>query len=73
MNFSSDIVMPSSGAALRTASTIQVCQHCYYSSSAAAVAAVVTHKLSCGAGFAVAVVAAAGNIDHGSPALDLCG
>ena len=78
VDFSPDIVMPNSGAALRTASTIHVGQHCYYSSScsaaAAAAAVVVTHKLSYGAGFVVVVVVGGGgNIDHGGPAVDLCG
>ena len=79
VDFSADIVMPNSGAALRTASTIHVGQHCYYSSScsaaaaAAAAAVVVTHKLSYGAGFVVVVVVGGGNIDHGGPAVDLCG
>ena len=77
VDFSSDIVMPNSGAALRTASTIHVGQHCYYSSScsaaAAAAAVVVTHKLSYGADFVVVVVGGSGNIDHGGPAVDLCG
>ena len=79
VDFSPDIVMPNSGAALRTASTIHVGQHCYYSSScsaaaaAAAAAVVVTHKLSYGADFVVVVVGGSGNIDHGGPAVDLCG
>ena len=77
VDFSPDIVMPNSGAALRTASTIHVGQHCYYSSScsaaAAAAAVVVTHKLSYGAGFVLVVVVGGGNIDHGGPAVDLCG